>query len=69
MNSSENSGGIDMFSVNQLENNDTPGNTESATFNGICHSRKDLLNWIILSMQFSREKYFFVILRFYKLSL
>ena len=44
MNSSEDSGGIDMFSVNQLENNDTSGNRESATFNGICHSRKDLLN-------------------------
>ena len=39
------------------------------TFNGICNSMRDLLNWIALSMKFSRQKYFFGISRFYKFSL
>ena len=54
-----------FFSVNQLENNDTPGNKESAlfcwhvTFDGICHSAKDLWNWIAMSMTFSGKKIVF----------
>lgn len=54
-----------FFSVNQLENNDAPGNKESAlfcwhvTFDGICHSAKDLWNWIAMSMTFSGKKLFF----------
>ena len=44
------SGGIDVFSVNRLGNNDAPENKESSeshyhiTFNGICHSTKNSLN-------------------------
>ena len=40
--------GVTFFSVNQLKNNDTSENKERAmycflTFNGIFHSKKDLL--------------------------
>ena len=60
--SRKNSKDIDVFSVNQLDNNDKSGNKESAvcylcaicwhiTFNGICLSTKDLLNWIALSIK------------------
>ena len=53
--------GIGVFSVFQLESNDTSGNKVSAvyyllTFNGFCHSKKDLLNWIALSTKILQEK-------------
>ena len=39
------------------------------TFNSISQNARDRLNWIVLSMKFSRGKYFFDFLRLYKLSL
>ena len=54
INSRKNSGVIDIFSVNQLENNGPSGSEESAiycehiTFDGICHNTDDLLDWIAL---------------------
>ena len=54
--------GIDVFSVNDLEYNETSGNKKSAaycllrwTFNGVCHNTEDLLNSIALSLIFTRE--------------
>ena len=50
MSSTKYSGCMDDIFVNQLENNDTLGKNESAayschiTFDGNCHSTKDLLN-------------------------
>ena len=49
MNSMKNSGDIGDFFVNQLEN---------LTFNGICHSAKDLIHWITLSKNFCEKNSF-----------
>ena len=44
MNSRKNSGGIDIFLANQLEDKDTSENKECATLIGLCQSMKGLLS-------------------------